>query len=657
MTFSNANDHKVTASFEELPPKRIQALLEDHTSEDESASDGRGGVNISSRALSGEVDGFKINEEFARRFEHNKKREELHRLQEKYGITSKSISTNGEPAGVTGEYDGSSSSSESEEEDDEGVLASEALDAQIQETLEAIRKKDPRVYDKNVTFYAAPDEDAGASTDDQPKQPKPMYLNDYHRRNLLEGGSGEPEDSVPPTYAKEQDYLKRNLVKEIHAAAADQIEGATASDNEGDGFLVAKPSTGVVADAKTRPKRIMDELDVENADRDPEAYLSNFMAARAWVPTEGSRFQPFESDDEEEDRRADEFEEAYNLRFEDPAKSNEKLMSHARDAAAKYSVRKESLNPRKRAREAERGNKEAAKRIREEEKARLRKLKVADAEAKIQKIREAAGVHGKSIDDGDWLAFLEEGWDDARWEEEMKKRFGDKYYAGHGSDGEKEGIMGRKKLKKPKWDEDIEIDDIVPEFETKDSPRPQFEFSDDPADEDGAFINTADTRPKKRKQKRGQEQERKGARQERQDIERLVDAQIDVEETLSSFGRKHTGQFRYRDTSPIAFGLTAQDILMASDSQLNQYAGLKKMAAFRDPEKKKKDKKHLGKKARLRQWRKDTFGDEHGPKQTLADMLAGQESHKQFLSPRKRKTKERNTGDIREAKTSEQIDK
>jgi protein KRI1 len=52
---------------------------------------------------------------------------------------------------------------------------------------------------------------------------------------------------------------------------------------------------------------------------------------------------------------------------------------------------------------------------------------------------------------------------------------------------------------------------------------------------------------------------------------------------------------------------------MAPDSQLNQFAGLKKMASFRDPEKKRKDKKHLGKKARLRQWRKETFGNEDGP--------------------------------------------
>jgi len=58
--------------------------------------------------------------------------------------------------------------------------------------------------------------------------------------------------------------------------------------------------------------------------------------------------------------------------------------------------------------------------------------------------------------------------------------------------------------------------------------------------------------------------------------------------------------------------LTARDILLAEDKQLNEFAGLKKLAAFRDPEKKRKDMKHLGKKARLRKWRLETFGNEEG---------------------------------------------
>ena len=63
------------------PAKRLKGLLEEDTisSKDDSLSDnGRGGpVCTDDLGLGGQ--GFHINHEFARRFEHNKKREELHK--------------------------------------------------------------------------------------------------------------------------------------------------------------------------------------------------------------------------------------------------------------------------------------------------------------------------------------------------------------------------------------------------------------------------------------------------------------------------------------------------------------------------------------------------------------------------------------------------
>ena len=43
---------------------------------------------------------------------------------------------------------------------------------------------------------------------------------------------------------------------------------------------------------------------------------------------------------------------------------------------------------------------------------------------------------------------------------------------------------------------------------------------------------------------------------------------------------KKTASFRYRDTSPNSFGLSSMDILLADDTQLNQYAGLKKAGSI-----------------------------------------------------------------------------
>ena len=571
-------------------------------------------------------------------------------MEEKYGRSS--APKVGSLGFEDGEDDATRSSTDSEEEDDEGVLASGALDAQFQDTLKAIRRRDPRVYDEKAVFYTDPDEGAHNGVDSNVKKERPMYLSDYHRRNLFEGAAAaDGPDDEPMTYAQQQDDLKNVIVKEMHAAATknndagDNENGSNEFNESNNDFLVRKATIQEEVGPKEASRNVQD-VDVEAAEKDPETFLSNFMSARAWVSSVGSKFQPFESDDEEDDRQAELFEEAYNLRFEDPNTSNEKIMSHARDAVAKYSVRKEITNPRKKARDAEREKKEAARQIREEEKARLRKLKVAEAEEKIMRIKEAAGIRGTSLQEHDWSSFLEDGWDDALWEEEMKKRFGDGYYEDHDSEGSPEGEGKKRKMKKPKWDDDIDIGDLVPDFDTAENEKQHFALTDDESNIGGAPIQSSENsgsenrepsiRPKskqKTKRKRESEEQRKGARKQRRKIEQLVDEGMKVDETLSTFGKKHAGHFRYRETSPIAYGLTAKDILMASDSQLNQYAGLKKMAAFRDSEKKKKDKKRLGKKARLRQWRKETFGDEQGPQKSFAESFAGQDGAARRVDP------------------------
>ena len=560
-------------------------------------------------------------------------------MEEKYGKAPTSrASVNGSRTKAD-DTESSNSSTVSEEEDDEGVLISENLDDQIQKTLEAIRKKDPRVYDESSRFYTEPEDDVQSDTTASNKKEKPMFLSDYHRRNLLDGIAPADSPTIEPlSFSQQQDHLKDVIVKEMHATGnredgsdPDQIE----EDTESEDFLVPA-ATARQEDApltQMKPKR--QELNIEAAGKDPDTYLTKFMSAKAWIPSDSSRFQPFESDDEEDERRAELFEEAYNLRFEDPQTSNEKLLSHARDAAARYSVRKESTNPRKKAREAERAKKELAKQSREEEKARLRKLKIAEIEDKLEKIKEASGLQGPSLDQDDWSAFLEEVWDDSRWEELMNRRFGNEYYAATDTNGshQQEG-MSKRKMKKPKWKDDIDISDLIPDVDAAENEEPHLELQDDKLDvvkSTNANVDDGDDpvdeefdnfSSKNETTKEYQKAEQKIARQERRKIETLVDSHMGVDEKLMGLATKG---FRYRDTSPTAFGLTANDILMASDSQLNQYAGLKKIATFRDPDRKRKDKKHLGKKARLRQWRKETFGNVQGPQMTLAEILGESE--------------------------------
>lgn len=519
-----------------------------------------------------------------------------------------------------------SASSSDEDEDENGILALGVLDEQVRSTLEAIRKKDPRVYDANVKFFDDLDDGTEEATGNTPQKDKPLYLSDYHRKNLLEGGVGpDDDDEIPPkTYQEQQAELKQSIVKEVHATADGVTRDEDIDCSIEEDFLVEKVVQSQGQSNATHVIQKVTNLDVESADKDPERYLSNFMSTKGWVTSGNSTIHPFESDDDEQDRRADAFEEAYNLRFEDPKASNEKMLSHARDAAAKYSVRKEEINPRKRKRDLERERKGAEKELQSEEKARLRKLKVADLQVKLEKIKDAAGWKNEHLPEEEWLAFLGDAWDDDQWEREMKNRFGDAYYNKHDVEGEDDDQGSKKRISKPRWKNDIDINDIVPSFEgDNEGQDPPFELSDTDVDAKAASRKLNDSKKTKLK---AEQDKRKRLHSERRKIEQLVDEQLDIDETLAELGKKHAGTFRYRDTSPLTLGLTAHDILMADDSQLNQFAGLKKLATFREPDKKKKDKKLLGKRQRIKQWRKETFGNEHGPTEALAEVLARQRS-------------------------------
>src|SRR6202035_3449902 len=84
---------------------------------------------------------FKVNEAYATRLEHNKKREELHRLESKYG---KKVSLNDNENDEDDEEDSSSS----ESEDEVGELVTPQLDAEIWRTIAMIRERRPEVYDE-----------------------------------------------------------------------------------------------------------------------------------------------------------------------------------------------------------------------------------------------------------------------------------------------------------------------------------------------------------------------------------------------------------------------------------------------------------------------------------------------------------------------------
>ena len=595
-------------------------------------------------------------------------------VEEKYGTVKSTATKNSHTAcevlipKVNG-FSPSLSSSSSSEEDDEGLLVTETLDAEIVAALEAIKSKDPRVYDKGARFYSAIEDDESQGGQ---KREKPMYLRDYHREMLLHGDSGEEEvvGGIGLSYVQQQDGLRRGVVEKLRFPTNADSSRSGSHDNdrsdEDENFFAIKEKS-VLDSSNVSLGKTSAEVDetVPKAEKQPEQFLTDYLSSRAWVPTPSSCFVPFESDDEEEDQRAEEFEQAFNFRFEDPQASNEKLMFHSREAATRYSVRRDEPTGRRKAREVERERREARKKEEKEERARLRRLKIEEAEEKLKKIKETAGLRGATVKEVDWRGFLENDWDTNTWEEAMNEWFGEAYYAedetgSHGPGGETGRRAGDKPPRKPKWDDDIDITDLVPSFnddnqdvksklvlseDESGNSRPSVRQYPENGDMDDFDAVENRSRLKKARTQRLVEQ-KKVARKERKLIETIVDEKLDLTGLPQHGSSLPQGRFRYRDTSPTTYGLTSRDILMASDSQLNQFVGLKKLASFRATDKKQKDKKKFGKKARLRQWRKETFGSQDVPNLTLNT----EPSASDVMTNRTQEDEGARKGDVREGR-------
>ncbi|KAF3929351.1 hypothetical protein AA313_de0210442 [Arthrobotrys entomopaga] len=625
----------------DLEPKKAVLDL-DSDSDAESTSEPQVNVTKKRKATDEDDDedsvepSFQINEEYAKRFEHNKKREELHRLEEKYGKSASSTKRR-KTDDSDEEYDSLASSDESsssEDEDEFGELVTRDIDAQIKATISAIKSKDPRVYDPKQTFFQ--DDTAGATRDDKTRKEKGMTLKQYHQKNIMEGYTGEDDedgDAPPRTYVEEQEYLKKTVVGEMHAA----VEG---SDDEVD-FLIRKEKPVEAEEEETTATALP-----ENPDEDPEGFLDAFFSTKAWVPKGADINLPFESDDSEEEDAAEEFEQMYNMRFEDPTiDDRSKIITHARDIAKQKSLRREEKSRRKKARDEKKDRKTRQEEERAAEKNRLRKLRVEELEKKIKMVQEAGGLDldaGVEAMEDKWKKFLDDAWEGEKgWEEKMGEIYGDKYYEEEEDLEQERKGKTSKKPKKPTWDDDIDIDDLVPDFKADES------ISDDeeggvPLEESAEIEASSSAVPEK--PKKSGKKDKRTERLLRAQIESYVDDKMPLSLPGSS---KHggAGAFRYREVTPESFQLTPTDILFAGDKQLNTYVGLKKLASYRDDAKKAKDRKRYakGKGFKLREWRKDVFGK---TEVTWEDLNGGGSSKDKSRKEKKVKSSKLSEGEV-----------
>ena len=440
------------------------------------------------------ADVLTINKKFAERFEHNKRREETHRLQEK--VKREYILR---PGDVGEASDSETSSSES----DEGDVPAK-FDAQFAEALLKIKTKDPAIYREDAELFSSEEEaeEEDAEKETKKRAPKKQTLREVTARQLLEGGAEayEREDADAEarrreasgrSYVEEQEDLKNafKTAAGIDGKRRSETKNESDSDSDSDGLRVKRRAVSGFADddedgeddgekrvsnlAKTKLGAFFRADGASGTAEDKnEAFLRDFLLNEKWRDAEDggedgkagftydrNRKQKRANDsddvsdgDSEEDARAFEeaerFEQKYNFRFEEP--DGGVIQSHARTIEG--TVRKEKTS-RRDARNARNERKLSEKERLRAEVRRLKNLKREEIRAKMAQIAAVGGLAGA---EAVAAADLNTEFDPEQHDKAMAAMYGEQYYGGALLDEEGE------ELKKPEFgDLDEEVNALI----------------------------------------------------------------------------------------------------------------------------------------------------------------------------------------------------
>ncbi|EER90367.1 hypothetical protein BDA96_10G336700 [Sorghum bicolor] len=511
-----------------------------------------------------------INEEYARRFEHNKRREALQRLEErrKQGLV---------PASDDGESDSESESTE--EEDEEAAIASRLVDRRVFEVIRRIRSGDPRILDKDAKVYSESEEEEGgeegedAEKEEESKQgkkktkkEKPLYLKDVNARHLLEEGPEFAAQASRSSSKFERIAYDEQQKKGLEAFLEAQKE--VLGDDDDDNLFQVKPKVRAGADDEVeedeeekQTKELAGEVFGNDEELDEnEKFLKEFFLKRPYLEAEKRKSYLDDiqelSDDEEELEIQEEYEHGYNYRHEEAMASGavvaDRVMGHSR--VVEGSVRKKESS-RKQQRKSKEERMARIKQQQAEELKHLKNLKKKEIAVKLERIRMIAGIEGDAAcklgaDD------LEEDFDPEDYDKKMQEMFDDSYYDADDVD--------------PEFGSGVEMDLEKPDFDKEDEllGLPKGWASDQSKEESTA----ADAKGAKGKI----------SLKDKVELEKEMEEyyKLDYEDTIGDIKTR----FKYKQVKPNSFGLSACDILTSDDKDLNQYVSIKKLAPYREDE-------------------------------------------------------------------------
>ncbi|QEU62796.1 Kri1 [Kluyveromyces lactis] len=485
-------------------------------------------------------------------------------------------------------------SSTSEEEDDYGELITEEVEEGIQKVLNAIKNNETdKLLNPGVKFFEEPEKAVEKLA--KTEKHKPVYLKDYHRMNLLSGNVNADDDEGlefetvdgKQSFASHQREERNQLLSEIKDAFNGD-DDAEEGDEEEDGFLKKKEPQN----------KSESEVKLPNPKVDDEKFLQEFVNQQAWIPKKGDKVINLDrrgtdiEEDEDFDDAVEQFENAYNFRYEDPNAAE--IVSYARTQAT---LRRSATSSRRRKRDEEKAIKDKEDEEKQKAVQKKKKEKVNQLTDVLEQVKKEYGAdikeeHVKALTD----TLINGNFEDGKWDEVIGTIFNDEFY---------------NQEDKPTWDEN---DDIMGEFYAE-------QETEDHAEDDETLAADSEE-PKKKKSKKDKIQEKRDKKKDKKQLHEMVEKAVDerkvdiieqVEEERGRSTEKNSEvKFRYREVSPESFGLTTREIFTADDADLNEFIGLKKFAPYRPKELTSKDRRKVTKSRRLREWRKKVFNNEEG---------------------------------------------
>ncbi|XP_073838407.1 protein KRI1 homolog [Musca autumnalis] len=586
------------------------------------------------------------NEGYAKTYNHLRKKELLQKFKDK-GLN---------------DYDSESSSDSDSSEEDE--VLDPTFDQEFLSTLASLKSKDPKIYDKQVKFFEkvnkqigedGSEDDGGGSGDEKnkvgkQKKNKPVTLKDYERKIILEKGGKFVDDddsdedetrnqnrAASPTVVEEERRLREEFKKVMNSDDSEDEEFGgifkkrektkAEEEKEEEDYLkwLAGKKDSIEKDAQEKLKPLKTYWNSDNLPSS-EKFLRDYILNKGYTEAENySEIPTYEeivgdpaplSEDEQELEKQAEFEHKFNFRFEDPDQEFIKRYPRTVESSVR---RTDDKRKQKRQEIKERKQQEKQEKMKEIE--MIKEMKRKEIQEKIEKLKKVTGNDELGFKDDD----LDDEFDPEAHDRRMRELFNDDYY--QVDEGEE----------KPECPSDI--DELKIEDWDNYDPQQDWEGADgeddyEPHCEDDDFNMDCDYDPAKAKEQLQKElientKTRKGRKGRRDRFMAIIKAEKPVfdpqdektyEEYIDEYYKLDCEdiigdlpcRFKYVETTPNDFGLTIEEILLAKNKELNQWASLKKAIQIRPEQVEKKEQRLYKLKAKNEELKRKIFKSLYG---------------------------------------------